>query len=624
MKNLPVIDDIFDDKYEIQEVVGSGGIGTVYKALQLDCSRTVALKILQPHAAIDEEYRARFIREARALSKLQHRNIVAVYNLGIAADSMPYLAMEYLRGRSIRRILDSSGRIPVRRSLKIVADAARALAYVHKQGIIHRDLKPENLLLVDLPEPDTVKLLDFGLISLSGPDQRLTVTGELIGTSAYMSPEQCKGLPVDLRTDIYSLSVCLHEMVTGTRPFDSDTPVGLMYKHINDPTPAIKNAQVDQFHPALNKLISRGMAKNPEARFACMDELADEIDSLLADLNSPAGKFSARMSVMGVWMTIPVVVLVCLSFFCWFKQPQTIRQNAGRAIYEKQPNKSSLERFYKTTLKNKEKLLGADNPEVVDYLKKLADFYTNHERYSEAEPVLKRILALRKKELEPDSATIAHDLSLLAKCKSAQNKNAEAEPLFAQALEIQKKAAAQGHLFGESCSFEDLAVCKEKLGKYSEAEPLFQQSLELREAWENSEQTRDHAVLLGRRNSYLDPDGLAKIIFELADNYAHQKKFARAEQLFRRALEIKPEVTAYLLALAELYTEQNKYAESEQLFKHAVKVCEKDPGPHQSYLRIALVAYGAMLRKTGRPAEAVQQETRAASLPQSREKPERP
>jgi len=310
---IPKIGDTFDDKYELQEVLGSGGIGTVYKAQQLDLGRTVALKILQQHTASDKEYRARFLQEALALSKLSHANIVAVYHLGVTADSIPYMVMEYVKGQSVRGLMNSVERLPVLRALKIIAEAARALSYVHQHDIVHRDLKPENILLADLPEPDTVKLVDFGLARLQSSDaqgQRLTRTGELMGTTAYMSPEQCQGKVADFRTDIYSLTACLYEMLVARVPFEADTAVEMMYKHITAPVPSIESTRSDLFKTGLDELIFKGMNKDPQQRFGSMEEMSGRIDNVISLLGTTGASGRRAMPVIIVAAKVLAALII--------------------------------------------------------------------------------------------------------------------------------------------------------------------------------------------------------------------------------------------------------------------------------------------------------------------------
>lgn len=296
--------DVFENRYVLLEKLGAGGIGTVFKAKQTDFDRIVALKIIHDHIALDQEYTERFIREAQSLSKLSHANIVGIYHLGQTDNGIPYLSMEYLEGQSVKKTLNSLERIPVKRALKIIRDAALALDFIHKQGIVHRDLKCENIMLVNQPEPDTVKLVDFGLVHLSSnKEQRLTQTGQLIGTAAYMSPEQAAGKAVDFRSDIYSLTVCLFEMITGHLPFSADSAVGIMYKHVNEPVPEIKAQTVLNLPSELNAIIARGMSKDPSARFASMSVFAENLDKLLDDRT-----FSKRSN-----FSLPLVSILILA-----------------------------------------------------------------------------------------------------------------------------------------------------------------------------------------------------------------------------------------------------------------------------------------------------------------------
>lgn len=253
---LPKTGDLISGRFRITELIGSGGLGAVYKAEQLDARRTVAIKFLHPHIAQLEELSERFLREAQILSKLCHPNIVTVYHMGSLQQGLPYIVMEYVKGKNARQLLIETGRLSTIRALKIIRDSAKALQEVHQLGAVHRDIKLDNIVLLDTPEPDTVKIIDFGLASLNDRDQqKLTSTGELIGTVDYMSPEQCKGQKVDKRSDIYALTICLYELLTGKKPFSADTPVGLIYQHTNSPRPDLKSNETDRYSKRLKNLI---------------------------------------------------------------------------------------------------------------------------------------------------------------------------------------------------------------------------------------------------------------------------------------------------------------------------------------------------------------------------------
>lgn len=308
--------EIFQERYELISVLGAGGVGTVYKARQIDFDRIVALKILHPEIAADEEYKARFLREAQALSVLKHPNIVTVYHLGATDEGIPYLVMEYISGKSVRSLLNESQKISVVQACLIVKDAAKALHYVHSHGIIHRDLKPENLIVEEQANGSfEIKIIDFGLAHVDGPvDQKLTGTGNLIGTVFYMSPEQCRGQRLDQRSDVYSLTVCFYEMITGTHPFVADNPVGMLYQHVNASIPALAGQEFRKYQPALNELLQSGLAKSPSDRIADMESMMVHCDKVLSSSHTRNWKYEKALQIFLV-IILPVIVGAGLIYF---------------------------------------------------------------------------------------------------------------------------------------------------------------------------------------------------------------------------------------------------------------------------------------------------------------------
>lgn len=570
---IPKIADTFDNKYKLNEIVGSGGIGTVFKALQLDCQRTVALKILHQHAADDEEYRARFFQEALALSKLNHDNIVSVYHLGLTASSVPYLVMEYVKGQNVRQLLSLPGRLPLLRTLKIIRDAARAMSYVHNHDIVHRDLKPENILLAELPEPDTVKLVDFGLARLQSNqnlEQKLTSTGELIGTAAYMSPEQCLGKAVDYRTDIYSLTVCLYEMLLGKPPYEADTAVGIMYKNLNAPVPTIDATKMDLYHPLLNDIVTKGMAKDPQHRFTSMEEMANQIDKLINLLNSRRTSAKSPFTAPIAFAVLGLLIIVSALIICVpkhhgssFPKVKSSPKNDSTLseIASNKPNRTGneLERegMYKRALALKETLWGPNNKKLVTSLNDLAQLYHSHGKFAEAVPLYKRELALLEHHAGSDvqEATI---LDALADCYNRLEKPEEAEPLLKRAQVIRKTLLGTEHDKLED-SFFNLAECYRQQGRYAEAEKLYQRSVV---------KLSENDLLLLYRLS-----GLAKC-------YSQAQNFAKAEALYKHIVGIKEKtlglkgrvLAGSLCAMAECYMEQGKIGEAEQLYKRSVSL----------------------------------------------------
>jgi serine/threonine-protein kinase len=232
---------ILDARYKVLSPLGSGGMGSVYMAREIALDRNVAIKVLHANM-IDPENQARFEREGAILSNLSHQHIMTFYRFGIAPDNSSYIAIEYLPGRTLRSILSSETTLDWRRATQIAMQICKALEYSHQLGVVHRDLKPENIMLMDTPEKDYVKLMDFGLAKLlpseSGMEapenQKLTKTGQLVGSINYLSPEQCIGKKPDQRADVYALGCILYESLLGEPPFYADNPMGVMYKHANE------------------------------------------------------------------------------------------------------------------------------------------------------------------------------------------------------------------------------------------------------------------------------------------------------------------------------------------------------------------------------------------------------
>lgn len=237
-----LVGHVLDGKYTLLSKLGEGGMGSVYLAEQATMGREVAIKVLRREFSQNRTAIKRFLREARAASKLGHPNTITVYDFGQSNDGLLYLVMERLSGRPLADILDQDGALTPQRAAHIFGQICDSLAEAHKQGITHRDLKPENIFIEQkVGNDDFVKVLDFGIAKMQGDDAtgQATATGMICGTPSYMSPEQAMGKDIDGRSDIYALGVLLYEMLTNEKPFEGDTPMEVMLKHINEPAPDI-------------------------------------------------------------------------------------------------------------------------------------------------------------------------------------------------------------------------------------------------------------------------------------------------------------------------------------------------------------------------------------------------
>ncbi len=272
---------IVDERYELIELVGSGGMGTVYKAREMGLDRIVALKMLNDTLLTDEESRVRFLREGTVASELEHPSLVRIYRFGIWNRSWPYLTMEFLQGRSLRETLSELGRVEQIRAVKIAIQICQGVQAMHNNGIVHRDLKPNNIMLV--PQTDgteLVKIIDFGLARLAEEQgQKLTQTGQLVGSIFYMSPEQCKGQKSTFCSDIYALGCLLYETICGEPPLIADNPVALLSKHLSElPTAIEEKLSGNDVLPGLNLALCNAMAKNPDQRYATMSEFRTDLE----------------------------------------------------------------------------------------------------------------------------------------------------------------------------------------------------------------------------------------------------------------------------------------------------------------------------------------------------------
>ena len=226
---------VLGDRYEIHQRLARGGMAQVYLARDRSLDRPVAVKELAPEFAVDPTFVERFRREAQAAANLAHPNIVGVYDWG-TQDGTYFIVMEYIEGPSLSQVIRHDGPLHPRRAAEIASEVAAALGFAHSRGVVHRDIKPGNVLLTGTGQS---KVTDFGIArALSSADDDLTQAGSVMGTATYFSPEQAQGLPVDPRSDLYSLGVVLYEMVTGRPPFTGDTPLAISYKHVQDRPPA--------------------------------------------------------------------------------------------------------------------------------------------------------------------------------------------------------------------------------------------------------------------------------------------------------------------------------------------------------------------------------------------------
>jgi serine/threonine protein kinase len=517
---------------EIISCLGQGGVSRVYKARQLQLDRLVAVKVLSVTKTNSQDLIRRFHKEAKLTSALVHPNIVKTISSGIAADGSPYLVMEYLEGLSLAQELKEHGRLMLQKFRNVLLPALSALEHAHQAGVIHRDIKPGNIMLCCSEDgEETVKLVDFGIAKVyaesESPAQSLTRTECLLGTPAYMSPEQCLARPLDGRSDLYSLACVMYESLSGEAPFRGDSSYELMHKHSQapPPSPADLKARVE-ISNELAEAIVHGLAKDPADRPQTARAFAAELKAALEDVrldrvprlkSTAASPKHFRTMLFSAGAILFLVLLSSLSIFNTNRSPVTTQLSKPET--EEQRNEADALR----NLIRIENHRGQDSPLVARPLARLADVFIREKKYDKAEPLLKRLLAIREKANDQDLPETIYQL-------------------------------------GDCCN---------ELGRHSQAESLFKRSLSI---YENS-----------REPNRL---GIAKVLTHLGSCYQQEKKYTEAESTFKRAItsaiEVygsdQKEVGDAITRLARFYQYRGRNAEAEPLFKSSLSMREKDLG----------------------------------------------
>jgi serine/threonine-protein kinase len=283
----PYLGKLIRGRYQVHKKLGEGGMGTVYLAEQMSVGRKVALKLLQGSYATDEEFIGRFRREARLAASLSHPNIVTLYDFDQADDGSLFIAMEYLPGQKLSDVIRRDGPLEIRRASRLALQIAEGLGAAHRAGVIHRDIKPDNIMVVGQNGLEEIKLMDFGIARLrdGASTTQLTRSGLIMGTPAYMAPEQAEGTEVSEKTDIYALGIVLYEMLSGTVPFKASTPAAVLVKQIQEAPVPLRKLRRD-LPAALERTIMQALEKQPDRRQRNADEVADQLNKLSEKLRT--------------------------------------------------------------------------------------------------------------------------------------------------------------------------------------------------------------------------------------------------------------------------------------------------------------------------------------------------
>ncbi|WP_033320382.1 protein kinase domain-containing protein [Streptomyces yerevanensis] len=279
-------------RYQLRDLLGEGGMASVHLAYDSVLDRQVAIKTLHTELGREQAFRERFRREAQAVAKLTHTNIVSVFDTGeddLGGVITPYIVMEYIEGKPLGSVLEADiaqyGAMPADKALKITADVLAALEISHEMGLVHRDIKPGNVMMT---KRNVVKVMDFGIArAMQSGVTSMTQTGMVVGTPQYLSPEQALGRAVDARSDLYSVGIMLFQLVTGRLPFDADIPIAIVYAHVQE-EPVVPSSINRSLPPAVDALIARALKKNPNERFPSAESMRDECQRVAQSLHTAA------------------------------------------------------------------------------------------------------------------------------------------------------------------------------------------------------------------------------------------------------------------------------------------------------------------------------------------------
>jgi serine/threonine-protein kinase len=280
------VGQVIDGRYQLVRLIGRGAMADVFRATVVDSGAEVAVKILRQSVRKDPEAVARFEREAEVQALIRHRNVAALHDSGVTDVDEPFLVVELLRGRSLRTVIKTEGRVSARRAASYTWQALQGLAAVHSSGILHRDLKPANLMLEPSPGPiERVVVIDFGFASLEG-GSKLTQQGHVVGSLTYMAPERLRGEPGDERSDLYALGIILAELLAGRAPFESQDDYDLVHMHLNEEPPSVleMNPAATDVSDELEDVVQRSLAKTGKDRYQTADAMAWALDQAARSL----------------------------------------------------------------------------------------------------------------------------------------------------------------------------------------------------------------------------------------------------------------------------------------------------------------------------------------------------
>jgi len=642
-----LVGTVLANRYELKSFIGQGGMSVVYKGIDRQLGKTVAVKLLLPHLVNDPVTYARFQQEARAASSLSHANIVSIYDFGAGENNEPFIVMDYLDGTPLNDAIKMLRGLALERSVAIFVQIADALQCAHSNNVLHRDLKPSNVLLIHKgPTLDIVKLVDFGIAKLipqdGGESLHLTKTGEVFGSPFYMSPEQCRGEKVDARADIYSMGCLMYEVIAGKPPIVGANLMETLFKQLGEIPASFSVACPDSKIPdRLEAIVFKAFAKDPSMRHQSMDELSKELHDFLEEMDAgwitnaklklellrlKVAPFVGRERKLLLVASAAVVVsaIVAAQYLSiYFKDVSEPPPGAAAAwsVIRKPPEEKSNFQTYAGMLQADLKTYAPEGLTSARYINGqqiLAEYYEDNGHYREA-------LDLRKKAYESLKATeggktddtMAAQLSLAKTLSKAGNwhdsvlvysdlyHRLESDPDIKAPNKMGKSENIHHAMFNTVA--EELANALYASGRYGEAAMKYEILLaEFKKYKETSNPTTKHR---------------AEILCRLGDCYRLQGQYANAEKTYEEALKIWTEnerdssqsiATTRLLAF--VHFQQEHYKRARYLYEAALPKMESALGESDPEVIAALREYSQLMWKKGNYFKSVLTDLRVKEL----------
>lgn len=633
LKETDLVGTVLGDRYEILELIGDGAMGQVYKAKHRLLKRIVAVKMMHPNLVSGAAALKRFQKEAELASALNHPNILTVYDFGVTDGGVPYLVMAFLEGTSLAEQIAGGTNLELKRSVHIFKQVSLGLAHAHENGVVHRDLKPSNIMLVQLDnDPDFVKIVDFGIAKLLTPTEgetdNLTRTGEVFGSPPYMSPEQCRALKVDARSDIYALGCVMYRTVSGKQPITGHDLIEYLYKHVNE-TPAAFNIVCPELNiPAdLEAIIFKAMAKQPDDRYQSMGELREALDHVYQGI---PGDSLTRTDIPRV--EIPVVENNESSQEKILTAPANAAPEspAKEAVSSSASGNVSAPPAANSILANKKMLLiavgavlligisfalnqnsgGSKGEKEIEQLQLDAQTDYNKGAYALAKQKIRTAIKMAEKTNSPKNAGNRY---LLGMIQYAQGEYDDAQANLETAKSLYTANGNDPLRIAECEAF--IGRAETAVGQFAEAEKDLKHSLELR-------------TKAGGSNSYAMADSLTGLGYL----YMRQGKIQDAIKVLKSALDLTEKergadsqsTASALNDLGQAYQLASNFKAAEPLYKRALAIRKNKLDGNSPFVADSYNCLGALYASTGRLAEAklyyeqalaIQQRTLLASDP---------